>query len=79
MSEESGGEEYLNKIDDETFQKIIEEAKEQRFETEEEALVFIEKLSKEKYKKKRAKRDVAMDEREKDDPYYAMMKNDDDI
>ena len=61
-------------MDDETFEKYIEEAKKLDFQTEEEAKTWFEEKLKDWSKTRVKKRKTTVDERETTDPYYAMMK-----
>ena len=73
-SDESDIDEILKVIDDETFEKYVEEAKKVDFKNEEEAKAWFEEQLKEWSKTRVKKRKVVVDEREASDPYYAMMK-----
>jgi hypothetical protein len=63
-------------IDDEVFEKYVEEAKKQDFKSEDEAKAWFEEQLKEWSKTRIKKRKTVVDEREATDPYYAMMKVD---
>lgn len=73
-SDESDIDEILKVIDDETFEKYVEEAKKVDFKDEEEAKAWFEEQLKEWSKTRVKKRKVVVDNREASDPYYAMMK-----
>lgn len=73
-SDESDIDEILNVIDDETFEKYVEDAKKQDFKTEEDAKSWFEEKLKDWSKTRIKKRKTVVDEREATDPYYAMMK-----
>lgn len=73
-SDESDLDEALNNMDDETFEKLVEEANAREFNTEEEAKAFFEAKLADWARPKLRKRKVEVDHREKTDPYYAMMK-----
>ena len=63
-------------MNDEDFEKVVEEVRSMNFTTEEEARVFFDKKIKEEWSKMRVKRPkLTKDEREKQDPYYAMLKD----
>ena len=66
-------------MDDETFEKLMDEAQKQHFTTEEDAKVYFDDKLKEFSRLKMRKRKVAPDEREAADPYYAMMKEEREI
>lgn len=78
-SDESDIEEALKVIDEDTFNKIIDEANAQIFANEEEAKTFFEGKIKDWSRMKLKKRKVVKDERESKDPYYAMMKEEKEI
>ena len=63
-------------MDDETFEKYVEEAKKVDFKTEEDAKTWFEEKLKDWSKTRVKKRKVTVDQREATDPYYAMMKTD---
>lgn len=75
-SDESDIDAALDNMDDETFEKLIEEANAAEFQTEEEAQAFFDKKMKEFTRIKNKKVVVKEDPREKTDPYWAMMKED---
>jgi hypothetical protein len=78
-SDESDLDEALNAMDDETFEKLVEEANSKEFATEEEAKAFFESKLSDWSRAKLKKRKVTVDHRESTDPYYAMMKEDKEI
>lgn len=63
-------------MDDETFEKYVEEAKKVDFKTEEDAKTWFEEKLKDWSKTRVKKRKTTVDHREANDPYYAMMKTD---
>jgi hypothetical protein len=69
----------LDKIDDETFQKMLEDAEKLDFKSEEEAKAYFDEQLKDWSRTKLRKRKVTVDQREKEDPYYAMLKTEDPI
>lgn len=79
-SDESDIDTILDQIDDETFQKMIEEAEKLDFKTEEDAKAYFDERLKDWSKRvKLSKRKVVVDKREQEDPYYAMLKREDPI
>jgi hypothetical protein len=73
-SDESDIDEILKVMDDETFERYVEEAKKVDFKTEEEAKAWFEEKLKDWAKTRVKKRKTQVDTRETTDPYYAMMK-----
>lgn len=73
-SDESDLDATLDEMDEETFQKLVDEANSREFKNEEEAKVFFEGKLQEFSRMRLKKRKVVVDERENNDPYYAMMK-----
>jgi hypothetical protein len=63
-------------MDDETFEKLVEEANQMEFKTEEEAKAFFDGKMKEFTRMRTKKRVEKPDLREQTDPLYAMMKED---
>ena len=79
FSDESD-DEILDHMDDETFEKLIEEAKARNFATEEEAKEYFDKKLKEEWSKLRRKKPKAEKPHPKEnDPYYQIMKQDPEI
>ena len=61
-------------MDEETFQKLVDEANAREFKNEEEAKAFFDGKLQEFSRMRLKKRKVVVDDRENNDPYYAMMK-----
>jgi hypothetical protein len=61
-------------MDDETFEKLVQEAEKLDFKTEEEAKAYFDEQLKDWSRTRIRKRKVTVDKREQEDPYYAMLK-----
>jgi len=74
ISDESDIDQILDVIDEETFEKMVAEADSMKFTDEEGAKAFFDTKLKEWSRMRIKKQKKVVDEREKTDPYYAMMK-----